>query len=110
MRCVQYLREKLPASRISVEVEKPRREGLIELAAHADVVFYSRSWAEVSRWVVRPSSVSQDSFPFAIVMVTRGAESRVHQRGRMPDDGGSKSTNVSLGQPWFSSIFTFLPG
>lgn len=31
---------------ISVEVEKPGREGLRELAEQADVVFYSRSWAE----------------------------------------------------------------
>jgi ketohexokinase len=30
------------------QVEKPNREGLVELAAEADVVFYSRSWAEVS--------------------------------------------------------------
>jgi ketohexokinase len=36
------------ALRISVEVEKPGRQGLRELAAEADVVFYSRSWAEVS--------------------------------------------------------------
>jgi ketohexokinase len=33
---------------ISVEVEKPEREGLLELAAEADVVFFSRSWAVVS--------------------------------------------------------------
>jgi len=32
---------------VSVEVEKPGREGLEELAAEADVVFYSKSWAEV---------------------------------------------------------------
>ncbi len=35
-------------AKISIEVEKPGREGLEELAAEADVVFYSRSWAEVS--------------------------------------------------------------
>jgi ketohexokinase len=29
-----------------VEVEKPGRQGLEELAAEADVVFFSRSWAE----------------------------------------------------------------
>jgi ketohexokinase len=39
----------MPESTISVEVEKPGREGLIGLAAEADVVFYSKSWAEVSR-------------------------------------------------------------
>ncbi|CAK7263132.1 hypothetical protein SEPCBS57363_000412 [Sporothrix epigloea] len=31
---------------ISVEVEKPGREGLRDLAAVADIVFYSKSWAE----------------------------------------------------------------
>ncbi len=33
---------------ISVEVEKAGREGLQELALEADVVFYSRSWAEAA--------------------------------------------------------------
>jgi ketohexokinase len=32
---------------ISVEVERPGREGLEALAAEADVVFYSKSWAQV---------------------------------------------------------------
>lgn len=39
----------LPSATVSVEVEKPGREGLSELAAEADVVFYSKSWAEASR-------------------------------------------------------------
>lgn len=34
--------------KISVEVEKPGREGLERLVAEADVVFYSKSWALVS--------------------------------------------------------------
>lgn len=33
--------------RISVEIERPGREGMEWLAAEADVVFYSRIWAEV---------------------------------------------------------------
>jgi ketohexokinase len=32
---------------VSVEVEKPGRAGLQELAEEADVVFYSKSWAQV---------------------------------------------------------------
>ncbi|PHH92717.1 hypothetical protein CDD83_5740 [Cordyceps sp. RAO-2017] len=44
--CVRLLRRELPAARVSVEIEKPGRLGLLELAAEADVVFYSRSWAE----------------------------------------------------------------
>lgn len=46
--CVRYLRRVLPNCRISVEVENPNRRGLRELAAEADIVFYSRIWAEVS--------------------------------------------------------------
>ncbi|KAM7209159.1 Ketohexokinase [Naviculisporaceae sp. PSN 640] len=46
LQCIRYLRQVLPRSRISVEVEKPNREGLDRLAAEADVVFYSRTWAE----------------------------------------------------------------
>ncbi|KAF4338181.1 hypothetical protein FBEOM_7923 [Fusarium beomiforme] len=44
--CIRLLRKVLPKATISVEIEKPGREGLPELAAEADVVFYSRSWAE----------------------------------------------------------------
>ncbi|KAL7949083.1 hypothetical protein V8C42DRAFT_313211 [Trichoderma barbatum] len=47
LECVRRLRDKLPNAQISVEVEKPGRDGLRELAAEANVVFYSRSWAEV---------------------------------------------------------------
>ncbi|KAH8908846.1 hypothetical protein BR93DRAFT_966875 [Coniochaeta sp. PMI_546] len=47
--CIRHLRRVLPNCRISVEVEKPNRDGLRELAAAADVVFYSRAWAEVSK-------------------------------------------------------------
>jgi hypothetical protein len=49
LQCIRHLRNVSPRCTISVEVEKPNREGLVELAAEADVVFYSRSWAEVSR-------------------------------------------------------------
>ncbi|KAI8236473.1 hypothetical protein K4K54_003138 [Colletotrichum sp. SAR 10_86] len=49
LECVRSLRRVLGASAtVSVEVEKPGRPGLRELAAEADVVFYSKSWAEVS--------------------------------------------------------------
>lgn len=47
LKCVRTLRDKLPNAQVSVEVEKPGRDGLRELAAEANVVFYSKSWAEV---------------------------------------------------------------
>ncbi|KAK4946070.1 hypothetical protein LTR10_014872 [Elasticomyces elasticus] len=45
LQCIRYLRRAYPSVGISVEVEKPGRAGLEELAAEADVVFYSKSWA-----------------------------------------------------------------
>ncbi|KAI4868321.1 Ribokinase-like protein [Hypoxylon rubiginosum] len=50
LQCIRYLRQSFPKTRVSVEVEKPGRRGLEELAAEADVVFYSRSWAESKRY------------------------------------------------------------
>ncbi|KAL8820633.1 MAG: hypothetical protein Q9191_007474 [Dirinaria sp. TL-2023a] len=52
---MQHLRQYQTTVKISVEVEKPGREGLQELAALADVVFYSKSWAQVR--CSTPSSV-----------------------------------------------------
>lgn len=57
LECIRYLRrhaavigkDRAPATvtlKISVELEKPHREGLQELAYEADLIFYSRSWAE----------------------------------------------------------------
>lgn len=50
LKCIRYLRTHpllYPSLvRISVELERPGREGLQALALEADVVFYSRSWAE----------------------------------------------------------------
>ncbi|KAJ5727599.1 Ribokinase-like protein [Penicillium malachiteum] len=44
--CIRYLRNSFRQARISVEIEKPGREGLQELAEAADVVFYSKTWAQ----------------------------------------------------------------
>ncbi|KAL2263650.1 hypothetical protein VTK26DRAFT_5812 [Humicola hyalothermophila] len=55
LRCIHYLRRTMPGCTVSVEVEKPGREGLVELAAEADVVLYSRSWAE-SRGFTSPEA------------------------------------------------------
>jgi len=45
---IKHIRQRFPSMRVSVEVEKPQRPGLQELAVEADVVFYSKSWALVS--------------------------------------------------------------
>ncbi|KAF2265435.1 Ribokinase-like protein [Lojkania enalia] len=46
--CIKYLRssQEHHGFKISVEVEKPTREGLMRIAAEADLVFYSKTWAE----------------------------------------------------------------
>ncbi|KAJ5542240.1 hypothetical protein N7535_004663 [Penicillium sp. DV-2018c] len=46
LECIHYVRDQFPASKISVEVEKPGRPGLQELADTADVVIYSKAWAQ----------------------------------------------------------------
>ncbi|KAL2868732.1 ketohexokinase [Aspergillus lucknowensis] len=46
LECIRYLRRLSSDIRISVEIEKPGREGLQELAKDADVVFYSKAWAQ----------------------------------------------------------------
>lgn len=48
LECLRHLRQNYPGAKISVEVEKPGRPGLQALAALADAVFYSKSWAQVS--------------------------------------------------------------
>lgn len=54
--CIQQVRRVLgTAAVVSVEVEKPRRPGLRALAAAADVVFYSKIWAQVRRDACRAS-------------------------------------------------------
>lgn len=43
---MKYIHANYPQATVSVEIEKPGREGLEDLAAEADVVFFSRAWAE----------------------------------------------------------------
>ncbi|KAJ5373025.1 hypothetical protein N7517_005031, partial [Penicillium concentricum] len=46
LECIHYIRKHFPEAQISVEVEKPGRPGLQELADEADVVLYSKGWAQ----------------------------------------------------------------
>lgn len=47
--CVEYLRSRCKevAIKISVECEKPERVKMINVARHANVVFFSKLWAQV---------------------------------------------------------------
>lgn len=44
--CVRFLRKNFPHFSVSVECEKPERAEMAEVAKLADVVFYSKLWAE----------------------------------------------------------------
>lgn len=44
--CMRYLRLQSSPPKISVELENPRREGLLALSLEADVTFLSKTWAE----------------------------------------------------------------
>lgn len=44
--CVEFLRKEFPQFKVSVECEKPERTGMADVAKLADVVFYSKIWAE----------------------------------------------------------------
>jgi ketohexokinase len=46
LECVKWLRKERPEVKISVECEKPERTGMTDVVQFADVVFYSRLWAE----------------------------------------------------------------
>uniref|UniRef100_L2GF67 Pfkb family kinase n=1 Tax=Colletotrichum fructicola (strain Nara gc5) TaxID=1213859 RepID=L2GF67_COLFN len=76
LECVRSLRRVLGASAtVSVEVEKPGRPGLRELAAEADVVFYSKSWAEHCGYTSAEACLRGESQPRAsLAMITWGAE------------------------------------
>lgn len=65
LECIHHLRQSLPQAVISVEVEKPGRAGLENLAAEADMVFYSKSWAQVllllpmTIWPTDPATIGE---------------------------------------------------
>ncbi|KAJ5790883.1 uncharacterized protein N7518_007894 [Penicillium psychrosexuale] len=46
LECIHYIRMHFLEAKISVEIEKPGRPGLQELADAADVVIYSKGWAQ----------------------------------------------------------------
>ena len=47
LKCIQELQSaEVYSPIISVEIEKPGREGLEDLAKLANIVFYSKSWAQ----------------------------------------------------------------
>lgn len=70
--CIEHLREHFPSVRISIEVERPGRAGLEDLARTANVVFYSKSWAIVS-YMIHLSSFS----PLLGIITNSSQEQRI---------------------------------
>lgn len=50
---VDWLRSEVPLAKISVECEKPERAYMMDVSKRADVVFFSKIWAEVSANLTR---------------------------------------------------------
>lgn len=44
--CIAHLRQRWPHAKISLELENPNRLGLHQLMVSADVLFFSRTWAQ----------------------------------------------------------------
>ncbi|KAL4782503.1 Ribokinase-like protein [Aspergillus varians] len=59
--CIRHIRTRYPGTKVSVELEKPGREGLQELAEEADVVFYSKSWAQANGYGSAKECVEKQS-------------------------------------------------
>ncbi|KAF2655063.1 Ribokinase-like protein [Lophiostoma macrostomum CBS 122681] len=83
--CVKYLesRRKQRKTFISVELEKPERVGMKEVAQEADLVFYSKLWAE-HHGFTSPRQFLEAQFPntlpSVILCCTWGAEGAVAVR------------------------------
>ncbi|EFQ28032.1 D-sorbose [Colletotrichum graminicola M1.001] len=75
LECIRLLRQVLDDVTVSVEVEKPGRPGLRGLAAEAEVVFYSKSWAEDCGYTSAEGCLRGESLPRAwLAMSTWGSE------------------------------------
>ncbi|OJJ43237.1 hypothetical protein ASPZODRAFT_28549 [Penicilliopsis zonata CBS 506.65] len=58
---MQTIRKEYPHIKLSVEIEKPGREGLPQLAGEADVVFFSKSWAQDQKYVSAEECVREQA-------------------------------------------------
>ena len=86
LQCIKYLRRAYPNAQISVEVEKPGRPGLRELAAEADCVFYSKSWAEAEGYTNARDLFTGETRPGArgkLLVSTWGAKGAGYYRLKM---------------------------
>ncbi|KAK4153137.1 Ketohexokinase [Chaetomidium leptoderma] len=114
--CIRYLRQVVPGSTVSVEVEKPNREGLVELAAEADVVFYSRSWAE-SRGYTTPEAclrAEAASSKASLMLCTWGEQGAgalavsggeyIHHPATLPREGISVVDTIGAGDTFIAGM------
>ncbi|KAF2438866.1 ketohexokinase [Karstenula rhodostoma CBS 690.94] len=73
---VRWLTDKFPSAKISVECEKPERDYMVHVAREADVVFFSKIWAEAQSyndpWTFLGAQI-KDMKPGAILVCTWGS-------------------------------------
>jgi len=77
LQCINHLRTNHSDTRVSIEVEKPGREGLEELAKAADVVFFSKTWVQARGWLHYDPFISEQTqcYPQAsLLCCTWGSE------------------------------------
>ncbi|GFF35515.1 putative PfkB family kinase [Aspergillus lentulus] len=94
--CMRYLRQCYPSIKISVEAEKPARPGLQELANEADVVFYSKSWAQGQAYASAEECLRRQS------RLTRNASFLCCTWG----EGGAVALDTQTGQLLHSPAYT----
>ena len=99
---IRHLRAQLPTARISIEAEKPGRPGLVELAAEADVVFYSKTWAEVSnatQILHLPGPRAGHHLPASSELINLPSQGSRPYICRVVCEGGATFPSVRLSQP-----------
>ncbi|KAF1365647.1 Ribokinase-like protein, partial [Lizonia empirigonia] len=94
--CVRWLRRTYGSGRVrvSVECEKPEREGMRDVAALADVIFYSRLWAEIPHTL--PSATLLCTWGSSGAALLQKAPGGMHTRASPPT---RHSTPTALSPP-----------
>ncbi|KAF2759605.1 D-sorbose [Pseudovirgaria hyperparasitica] len=101
LECVKYIRKTLIGTTISVEIEKPGRPGLEALAAAADVIFYSCSWAKSRGYRSAQACLESEAknSPVARTLCCTWGADGAHALTRSRSSDGWTSLQAAPGQP-----------
>ncbi|KAF1964308.1 ketohexokinase-like protein [Bimuria novae-zelandiae CBS 107.79] len=104
---VRWLCEEFPSTKVSVECEKPGRTYMADVARHADVVFFSRIWAEATSHR-DPRDFLQSQLPRmkpgAILVCTWGSEGATCAQSKADEEKGEKWASVKTWKPATGSV------